>query len=123
MRQKRDHAEWRLQRQVAEYLRLALPELAWWTSIDHGADLRDGSRIDRARRGMTPGTPDIVIILPTDGRALWIELKAGDGTLSHEQRQVRVALRRAGCPYTVARTLLDVEDFLRGYVELRAKVA
>ena len=114
---RRQHPEEALQRTVAAYLDLALPEDACWTTIPAGG----GGRVRGAKlkgMGYKPGFPDILIIYQ-DGAYL-IELKSARGRLSPTQIAMHKRLRIAGAMVCTAKSVEDVEVFLRMYMLLRA---
>jgi len=53
--------------------------------------------------GLTKGLFDLVVMSPTLGdRTGWLELKADDGELSKDQREVRSVMIACGVPHAVA---------------------
>lgn len=53
--------------------------------------------------GLTKGLFDLVVMSPTLGdRTGWLELKADDGELSKDQREVRGVMIACGVPHAVA---------------------
>ena len=114
-----------LQQQVCSYLEQALPRASYWCAIPNGAVLAGdkaarGRQMSRLKKtGLRPGAPDLIVL--HDGRLLAIELKAGAGKLSDAQEAACDAIVEAGGGYTVARSIDDVERYLRSYdVPLRA---
>lgn len=69
----------------------------------------DGAR--RRKSGVCPGWPDIEII--ANGKPYFIEVKRRNGTLSTAQRLVLANLEAQGVECCVARSIEDVERFLR----------
>jgi len=61
---------------------------------EHGRPIQSNRQTRGARTLLTPGWPDITLILP--GRVLFIELKAGKGRLSEEQKQIRLQFMALG---------------------------
>ena len=119
---RRKQPEQIFQRQVADFLDLALPRPdAWFTAIPAGAPGKLRGAIMQGM-GYTPGTPDMVVIykwLPP----IWLELKSAGGGLSKAQEQCRKDLGAAGCCWALCRTLEDVERALKRFgVPLRASV-
>lgn len=101
------HPEQRLHNVVADFLNVALPRDAWWTTVGHGGfalDARTGARMKRA--GMKAGVPDILVVYR--GRAHFLELKAPKGKPSAEQRKVAHDLGQAGATWSVVRSIEDV---------------
>lgn len=109
--------EWRAQEGDAEFLDLALPPGAFWTSIETKADSAKAGAL-RKKRGVKAGTPDIVIVW--NGMTIWIERKVRAG-VSDSQKRVRDLLVKNGHHWFVARSTADIEAALRGLsVPLRA---
>jgi hypothetical protein len=113
-------SEHQLQRAVADYLDRALPEDAFWTSIDSaGRGPIQGARMKR--RGVKRGLLDALIIWRDV--TIWLELKSGKGRVTPEQAAfMRIALD-AGHFATLCRSVDAVADALRFYgVPLRARI-
>ena len=110
---RRKNPEEVLQRHVANYLRLALPEGCGvpWTAVEAaGRGGRDGAR--QKAKGVRPGFPDLQFILPPHGRFLGIELKAGaPQSKSQQAREAEIAT--AGGFYHIARSVREVDSILR----------
>ncbi len=104
------HPEQVLQRQIAEYLALVLIPPVWWTTIPAGGGGELRGKILKGL-GYRAGTPDIMIA--HDGRVAFLELKSPKGVLSAAQKETHAALRAAGCPVAVVRSLDEVR-FLFG---------
>ena len=121
MTSRRKQPEQIFQRQVADFLTLALPAPdAWFTTIPAGGGGKVRGAILKGM-GYKAGTPDMLVIYR--GRAIWLELKTPRGTLSERQEQCGIDLVQAGCFWTVCRTLEDVERALKRFgVPLRATV-
>lgn len=113
--------EERLQRAVAAYLTVALPNDAAWSAIGHGG----GGRLRGAilnGMGVKAGVPDLFIVYR--GRTLMLELKAPEGRVSREQRTFHALLLRAGVETRICRTIGDVVNALTLMgVPLSAKIA
>lgn len=112
-------SEAQLHRSVAAFLRQALKPPTTWTTMPAGG----GGRIRGAQlkaMGLQPGWPDLVVIHRLPARAhvgsivAGIELKTKKGSQSVEQESVQKEFENAGCLYYVARSLEEVEGFLRG---------
>lgn len=96
-----------LQTAVADYLRIQYRDRLLWF---HPANERKCSPIQGARlkrHGVKAGVPDLVFILG-DGRAMFIELKAGNGRQTNAQKAFEYAARTRGCEYHVCRSVEDV---------------
>ncbi len=111
---RRKHDEDDLHITVAQYLDLALPKNAVWTTVEHG-----GKRTKREAgllkaKGLKRGWPDVQVVY--GGRLICFELKAPGGTRSPAQKVMHAQLRFAGAlVYPGVVTILDqVEGFLRG---------
>lgn len=105
----RSHPEQILQRQVAQFLALALGGSAWFSTIPLGGGGKVRGAILRGL-GTKDGLPDILVV--DSGRALWIELKAKRGTVSPAQRECHAALHRARSSTAICRSLGEVIAFL-----------
>ena len=115
---RRNHPEETLQRAVAQYLDLALPEDCWWTSIPAGGGGRIRGAILKGM-GYKPGTPDILIIW--NGRGYWIELKVEKRGLSAAQKACHDRLRIAGSVVSRCYAVDEVEGQLKWWgLPLRA---
>ena len=114
----RRHEEDDLHMTVAQFLDLALPEDAVWTTIEHGGkrDKREAGRLKA--KGVKPGWPDIIILYR--GRMVAIELKSEKGRLSPAQKAMHTRLTLAGALVYTATCLEAVEGFLSAFMPLRA---
>ena len=117
---KRD--EDRLHRSAVEFMRWALPDDAVFYHVPNGG-LRSRKVAQRlSGLGVVAGVPDLAVV--HKGHAIFIELKAGRGTLSAAQRTMVRKLIYCGADVICARTLPDVEAALRDAgVPLRGSVA
>jgi len=115
---RRQHPEESLQRAVAAYLDLALPEDACWTTIPAGG----GGRVRGAKlkgMGYKAGWPDLQIVYR--GRLICIELKSEKGRLSKPQKAMHERLTLAGAAVFTATSLAEVEHILHCFgMQLRA---
>lgn len=129
-RKKRDNPEQRLQMAVADYLALALKPPTIWTAFPAGGGGRVRGAFLKAM-GLKAGWPDIVVMAPWDkfdayhrSLVVGIELKAAKGRLSNAQEGVRSSFVQAGAHWFLARSVDEVEGFLRGVgIPLSATVA
>lgn len=114
---RRAKPEQALQRQIAQFLAVALDGNSWWSSMPLGG----GGRLRGAilhGLGVKAGLPDVLVI--NDGRAIWLELKSAKGRLSVGQQECHAALARARCAVAVVRSLDDaIEALQRAGVPLR----
>jgi len=116
---RRQHLESDLQKQVMQYLALALPHDA----IAHhspGEGLRSKrAQGELARSGHKKGWPDIEIVWR--GRIYFIELKAPGAYPSAAQREMHKRLMYCDAPVMLCRSLPEVEAQLReACIPLRA---
>lgn len=65
---------------------------AW--AKDHGYPIQSNRQTRNARGLLTPGWPDVCLILR--GRVVWIELKAGKGRMTEEQVKMRIRFLHLG---------------------------
>lgn len=113
--------EERLQRSVAAYLAVALPNDAVYMAIPLGG----GGRLRGAiltGMGARAGSPDMLIAYKS--HVLMIELKSSTGRVSREQKAFHALLDRAGIPTSVCRSLPDVIHSLMEFgIPLSARIA
>ncbi len=117
VRKKPRRLEHAFQRQVAQYLAVALRPPTLWTSIDAGAGkMTKAAAGDRKARGVKPGWADIQVFHPAmvcgAVRTLFIELKVGKGDLSAPQAVFSMSAFAAGIFYFVCRDLEDIHRAL-----------
>ena len=99
-----------LQRQIAQFLDVALGGTAWYGAIPLGG----GGRVRGAilhSTGTKEGTPDMCVV--DAGRVLFLELKSPKGRVSPAQEACHRALRRAGAPVYIIRSLDEAIAALR----------
>jgi hypothetical protein len=121
-RRERNYAEDRLQKDVVEFLRWAMPADGTVMAIPNGGkrSAREAARM--VGLGVVAGAPDLLCVFR--GRAIFIELKSLRGQVSEVQRQMRNKLEYCQCPVILARSVIEVEAHLREIgVPLRASVA
>lgn len=117
---KQDEA--RLQGAAVTYLRTALPDRAIVFAVPNGGsrDKREAARLKW--QGVLPGVPDLIVMI--DGRTFGIELKAPKGRLSEDQKNIADKFTANDIPWTVARSLDEIEAFLTSYqVRLGARLS
>jgi len=126
---KRDNPEQRLQIAVAGYLRVALKPPTIWTAFPAGGGGKVRGAFLKAM-GLQAGWPDLVVMEPLPKRSHYgalvvgIELKAEKGRMSNSQEAVRASFVAAGAHWFLARSLDEVEGFLRGVgIPLHARAA
>lgn len=101
--------EAQLQRAVASYLSLVLPDKVMWSAIGHGG----GGKIRGAQlkgMGLRRGLADFYIAWYTINgqQTLWIELKSKDGRQSDEQKQFQECVTNIGHSYIICRSIDEV---------------
>ncbi len=104
--------EERLQTQVVEYLKYALPKDSFFHHSPNEGRRHINFMVKLKKMGFKAGFPDIVIWVkgkPT----LFIELKVGKNKLTQNQIDVRDTLLSLGHKYCVAYNLIDVDNFLK----------
>lgn len=101
-----------LQRAVCELLELSLGGVAWYSHFPAGGGGKVRGQILKGL-GLKPGVPDILLV---DGsRCFWLELKSKRGQLSQAQRECHDALKRAGCPVAVIKSIDELLPTLRRF--------
>lgn len=114
--------EQHLQQQVVRYLDLALPSLIWFHCPNGGGRTPVEGAILKSM-GVRAGVPDLVFVLP-DGRAAFIELKAGKGVLTPAQKAFRANCEQQRIPHAVCTSLAEVQGTLDAWgLHTRARVA
>jgi hypothetical protein len=118
----RQYPEAELQRDVHQFLTVALPPDAFHFAIPNGL-MRSKKAGARARgEGVRAGVCDLCVI--HRGRAILIELKAAKGVMSAAQKEVMRKLVYCGAEVMVVRSLAQLEAGLRECgVHLRASVS
>lgn len=116
-----------LQIAVANYLRVALRPPTIWSAFPAGGGGRVRGAFLKAM-GLQAGWPDILIFGPKAGyprsRLIGLELKSGKGRQSPEQKEFQAAFETIDGIYGVARSVDEVEGFLRGVgIPLHATVS
>ena len=106
----RRHPEQALQQHVARFLTVALTGDAYFSALPLGGGGRLRGAILKGM-GTAKGLPDIIVL--NEGRAIFLELKAPKGRVTEAQHECHAALKRAGCPVYVCRSIDDVERALR----------
>ncbi len=116
---RRAHPEDDFHLTVAQFLDLALPEDACWTTVEPGGkrDKREAERLKA--KGVKAGWPDVQIVYR--GRLIVIELKAPGEKPSKVQLHMHERLTLAGAlVYPAATRIEQVEGFLSAIMPLRA---
>ena len=107
-------SEYYLHATVADWLRLQHPGLTWWHSHQSG-NLSVAERMKAKRMGRRAGVPDFTVLIPPNGRAGFIELKATAGRQTEPQAIFETDARRSGALYAICRSLEEVQGTLAGW--------
>jgi hypothetical protein len=95
-----------------------LPDAPMIAAIPNGGfrNPREGTNL--RRQGVLKGIPDLVLIF-SEGRTCWIEMKAAGGSVSPEQRLMHASLEKLGHDVMVAYGCSDAIRQLqeRGYLQ------
>lgn len=113
-KKKRNLAENRLQKQIAEYLDTVLPPYSYRAHAVSNNPRSFIAGVMEKKRGMKKGFPDIIIIGP-HGVCAFMEVKAGKGRLSPEQFEWGNWLVSNQAEYAVVRSVDDVRACLRAW--------
>lgn len=111
------HPEQELHGQVTEFLTVVLPSDVYFNTIPAGGGGKRRGAIIKAM-GYRAGCPDLMIV--SEGKAHFIELKAATGRVSPVQSLAMVAIEQAGGKCAVCRSLADVElQLLKWHIPTR----
>ena len=99
-----------LQAQICRYLKEHLHPSVWWTADAAGVRVTQRTAEKMKAHGVRRGWPDYRI-MPDPFTVLWIEAKAGTGSLTTEQRAFRDFVAPTG-NWKLARSVEDVRLFL-----------
>lgn len=117
----RNRPEETLQRSVAQFLDVALPDDAVWFAIPNGYKRTKAEAGIAKAMGQKAGIPDLCII--HEGNPIFIELKAKGGRVSPAQQHMQYDLTFAGAHATTCYSLQEVESYLTIFMTLRARAA
>lgn len=113
--------EEQLHRSVADFLRVALPDDAFATSVQPGGSSL-ALNAKRKALGVVAGVPDFLVWF--EGYGIGIELKVGRGRVSPAQVATFARMRAAGVPVKICRSLDEVEIALRIFgIPLKARTS
>ena len=113
-----------LQKLVAEYLTLALPDGAVFHHSPNEGTRHVAFKMKLKSFGTRSGWPDLEIFCP-DTKPIFIELKRPDqkgrakGVLSHNQRLLKEQFENLGVHWSMCKSLDDVVNFLSPLVRLK----
>lgn len=117
----RSEPELALHKAVAQFLDAALPPDATWLHVPNGGKRSKAEAGKLKAMGVRAGWPDITILY--GGRLFCVELKADGGRLSPKQRGCLNRIDAAGGAWCIARSVSDIQEFLRGFsIPLRTTV-
>jgi VRR-NUC domain len=117
----RNRLEQQIQKAIVGHLQWRARRGVWWTHIPLGG-LR--SKIEAAvlrGLGTTRGTPDLLLI--TQGKAHFLELKSAAGRVTPEQRACHEVLREAGAEVATAFSVDEALAQLEQWRLLRPNVS
>lgn len=115
----------RIQSAIVTFLRRALPSDSYIFAVPNGTVLA-GDAVARAKQsrklaatGMTPGAPDLAILVR--GQLIALEVKSATGRLQPNQKAAADQIFKSGGLYSVVRSAEEAERYLRSVgVQLRA---
>ena len=113
-----------LQKPVAEYLILALPDGSVFHHSPNEGTRHVSFKMKLKSFGTRSGWPDLEIFCP-DTKPIFIELKRPDakgrakGVLSHNQRLLKEQFENLGVHWAMCKSLDDVVNFLGPLVRLK----
>lgn len=97
-----------IQRQIVDWIRACAPYCVV-AAIPNGSRRTASGRAANGVPGLTPGVPDLVVILPA-GQVLWLEVKSEKGRVSDAQFAFHTRLNGLGHRVGVVRCLEDVRN-------------
>lgn len=99
-----------IQSAIVEYIATVAPDVLCY-AVPNASRRTDGGRASNGVAGLTPGIPDLALVLPC-ARSAFIEVKSPRGVMSTEQKAMRLRMIRLGIPCCTARSIDDVRKFL-----------
>ena len=114
-----------LQKQVVRHLTAILPSDCFLHHSPNEGIRKVQFKMKLQTMGTQFGWPDLEIFAPDTAthnglpQCLFIELKLAKGKLSDKQISIRDQLLRAGFPWSLCRSVEDVETFLAEHIKLR----
>jgi hypothetical protein len=114
----RSQAEFRLHCVIADYLRLQCRPEVWWTHIANGENRSKITGARLKRMGVAPGAPDILFVFPYS-RCAFLEIKAGRGRPSENQKAVFDHFYKWRVDYAVVRSLDEAKAVLEQWGALK----
>ena len=124
-----DMTEDELQKQVVQFLKVALPTGCVFHHSPNEGRRHVSFKVKLVKMGTKYGWPDLEIFVPSDQAvhgmttAIFIELKRpGGGRLNANQEEMRQRLVLAGCHWGLARSVEQVYEILEQFIKnLKAK--
>ena len=95
-----------IQRQIIDWVRWAAPSVKI-IAIPNASRRTTGGRPTNAVPGLTPGAPDLLVIMPA-GEVLWMEVKSAIGRVSPARLEFHQHLHVLGHTCAVVRSIEDV---------------
>lgn len=86
--------------------------VATWHSIPNGGYRHLHTAVKLKAEGARPGVPDLLFILPPNGRVAYLELKTLKGTLSDAQKDFGACARADGALWESAKTIDEAYGIL-----------
>ncbi len=105
------NAEAHIQAAIFNYVRTVAPQCFIY-SIPNGGLRTKAEAALMKYTGLVAGVPDLCIVVPPEGRALFLEVKTRDGRLSQAQSSTIWTLQKTGSRVAVVRSIDDVRKCL-----------
>lgn len=102
-----------LQRQIVDYVAKAVPAARVF-AIPNAVPRTRGGRASNAIAGLTRGVPDLALVC-LGGSTYWVEVKAGSGKISPEQKAIHAWMEVSGVPCAVVRSIEEFKAALAGW--------
>lgn len=99
-------SEGEIQRLICDYL--AMKGYTFWRQNTNGIYDQRKQQYRKPSKYAVNGVSDIILL--TDGKAYFIEVKTPKGEQSDDQALFQEFVERAGCEYILARCLADVQE-------------
>ena len=106
----RAQIESKIQSAIVSYIRNVVKD-CMVIAIPNGARRTPSGYAANAVAGLTPGAPDLVVVLP-EGRVLWLEVKAPKGRVSENQVFVHERMNDLGHTIHIVRSIEEVRSIM-----------